>query len=112
MARSHGARVKNTEPQINAALRTGSRRDWQDLTTIKSRVSEPVMFPVLRPLLCQTLTATLLGALLLVPVAAFVLSGDRADTARDRLAAVETCDFASNGCAAASHWRETRFPRR
>lgn len=112
MARPHGARVKDAEPQINAALRTGSRRDWQDLTTIKSRVSEPVMFPVLRTLLCQTLTATVLGVLLLVPVAAFVLSGDRENRPNGRMAAIETCDFASNGCAAASHWRETRSRRR
>jgi hypothetical protein len=112
MACRDGLRVKNAEPEINTILRTGSRRGWQDLLTIKSRVSEPVMFPVLRPLLCQTLTAALFGALLLVPVAAFVLSGDRADIPRSRLAPVDACGVASNGCAAASHWRETRFPGR
>lgn len=70
------------------------------------------MFPALRPLLSQTLTATVLGALLLVPVAAFVLSGDRADRAQGRLAALESCDFASKGCRSETHWRESRFPRR
>ncbi|SDU16993.1 hypothetical protein [Stappia sp. ES.058] len=70
------------------------------------------MFSVLRPLLCQTLTATLLGTVLLVPVAIFVLSGNRAEAPRSRQATVDACAFTSNGCATASHWHETRFPVR
>ncbi len=68
------------------------------------------MFANARLLLSQTLTASLFGAILLIPVAVFVLSGERGETAR--LASTNACEFSAGGCQGASHWRESRFPIR
>jgi hypothetical protein len=103
-AAAPGGAVYQSERRIKGRLRTGSDANGHDRAMINSCVSEPAMSkssPARVSTCRQMVAAILFGAVLLSPVALFVLSGGADRDISQRIAAHSTCSYSENVCSIA-----------